>query len=108
LVCLIKIQLYNFLLYKGNTQRAFFGDLMMIRTLVDLEKGDELTVNCLPHWETYEERHHSCTKKWGFQCECRLCELDRQEPPELAKERQNLVNDCKEELKLVNVTLKIG
>jgi hypothetical protein len=87
---------------KGNTQRAFFGDLMMLRALFDLKKGDEVTVNYLPPVKTYEKRQHGCTKIWGFQCECRLCELDRQEPPELAKERQKLVKKYKDELKLVN------
>jgi hypothetical protein len=71
----------------------------MIRALCDLKKGDEVTVNYLSSLKTYEERHRGCTKKWGFQCECRLCELDRQEPPALAKERQKLAEKFAEELK---------
>jgi hypothetical protein len=72
---------------------------MMIRALFDLKKGDEVTVNYVLPLNTYEERHHLCTKKWGFQCDCRLCQLDRQEPPERAKERQKLLNKFAEELK---------
>jgi hypothetical protein len=71
---------------------------MMIRTLIDLKKGDEVTVKYLSSMDTYEKRHHICEKIWGFQCDCRLCELDRQEPPELAKERQELVNKYEDEL----------
>jgi hypothetical protein len=82
--------------------RAIFGDLIMIRTLIDLKKGDEVTVKYVPPLETYEKRHYFCTKIWGFQCQCRLCELDRQEPLELAKERQQLVIKYEDELKLVN------
>jgi hypothetical protein len=72
---------------------------MMIRALFDLKKGDEVTATYVFPLNTYEERHQRCTTKWGFQCECRLCELDRQEPPELANERQKWVKKYEEELK---------
>jgi hypothetical protein len=91
--------IYKFFTRKGNTVRAIFGDLMMIRTVIDLKKGDEVTVKYLPPMDTYEKRHHVFTKKWGFQCECRLCKLDRQESPELVKERQKWVNKYEEEVK---------
>jgi hypothetical protein len=71
----------------------------MIRALIDLKKGDEVMVNYLSPLRTYDDRHNRCTKKWGFQCECRLCVLDRQEPPALAKERQKLAEKFDEELK---------
>ena len=72
---------------------------MTIRALFDLKKGDEVTVSYMPPVKAYEERNIAFTQKWGFQCECRLCTLDRQEPSELAKQRENLINKFNEELK---------
>jgi SET domain-containing protein len=84
---------------KGNIQMAFYGDLMMIRAICDLKKGDEVTVHYQPPLHTYEQRSAVLESKWGFLCDCRLCELDRQECPNIATERNQLVKAYKEEFK---------
>jgi hypothetical protein len=72
----------------------------MVRTFCDLKKGDEVTMGYLSPFDTYAERKARSTKKWGFQCgDCGLCNLDRQEAPGIVKERNQLVNQFKEEFK---------
>jgi hypothetical protein len=97
-------QKFEFISYKkfpskGNTETVFIGDLMMIRVLFDLEKGAEVILPVNPFFplQIYEERNNYFIRRWGFQCDCRLCILDRQEPKELAKKRKKLVEDFSKE-----------
>jgi hypothetical protein len=73
---------------------VWFGDLMMLRARCDLKKGDELTLEYVKPLGTYEERNAAFIRKWGFQCDCCLCRLDRQEPKELVEERKQLVKQA--------------
>lgn len=59
----------------ANTQRLFLNDFMLMYTLRDIKKGEELTtVYC--GLNEYDKRAEVCSH-FGFKCECRLCTLDQ-------------------------------
>ena len=60
-----------------NVYLFFLGDLMFVRSLRPISKGDELVLSYyLIH--DYEERTRSL-KSVGIVCQCRLCKLNRSE-----------------------------
>jgi hypothetical protein len=71
---------------------------MMLRTICDLKKGEEVTINYQYPFpmKSYEKRTEFLAKKYGFQCTCRLCQLDRQEPTGRVEKRKELVEEFNE------------
>jgi hypothetical protein len=50
--------------------------MMFVYALEDLEEGAELTTPYTSFTHSFAKRSDQLTKKWGFTCDCRLCELD--------------------------------
>ena len=73
-----------------------YGNLMLIYAVEDIKEGTELTVS-YTYCEFYAQRKEAITKQWGFECNCRLCELDRADPGGEAK-RKALLDDFQREL----------
>lgn len=75
-----------------------YGNLMLIYAVEDIKEGMELTVsNADIDVQFYAQRKENITKKWGSECNCRLCELDRADPGGEEK-RKALLDDFKREL----------
>ncbi|KAH7716696.1 TPR domain-containing protein [Aphelenchoides avenae] len=80
-----------------NARRAFYGDVMVAFTMVDIKQGEELTFSYESLSDSYEYRK-SHLMTYGVVCDCRLCELDREDPrcterEELAEEIDKLVEN---------------
>jgi hypothetical protein len=61
--------------------------MMFVYALEDLKEGAELTT---PYTTASTKRSKSLTKKWGFICACRLCELDERLGKAKAEQLQKL------------------
>ncbi|KAH8108157.1 hypothetical protein BXZ70DRAFT_1060770 [Cristinia sonorae] len=60
-----------------SANRAFFGDVMVMRASRNLNAGDEVTLAYHSGTEPLGERSEHLTLKWGFTCQCLLCKADR-------------------------------
>ena len=75
----------------------FLGDLMFVRSLRPISKGEELVLSYyLIH--DYEERSRSL-KSVGIDCQCRLCKLDRSESQEIKLQRANILETYKKSIR---------
>lgn len=75
-----------------NTYRSFVGDFMIVHSLSDLKKGEEIFFTYLYPMVSLEERS-LMLQSYDFTCNCRLCELDRADPH--YTERQKLICEIK-------------
>jgi tetratricopeptide (TPR) repeat protein len=79
----------------ANVTRIFFGDVMMIYALRDIQKSEELTMSYFGYVPDYEIRAERCMY-YGFVCDCLLCQLDREEKEcDFRKTRSKLVKKIK-------------
>ncbi|CAB4407767.1 unnamed protein product [Rhizophagus irregularis] len=72
-----------------NTDRIFWGDLMFVRTICPIKKGEELTFSYVDPMLAGEERLRSL-KSFGITCQCRLCKIDRAESPQITQKWKQL------------------
>ncbi|KAH7716333.1 hypothetical protein AAVH_16230 [Aphelenchoides avenae] len=70
-----------------NACRTFYGDVMTAYALADIEQGEELTLSYVPLMDSYVHRKSNIAE-YDVVCDCRLCELDREDPR--CKEREQL------------------
>ncbi|KAH7724045.1 TPR domain-containing protein [Aphelenchoides avenae] len=80
---------------RANTDRTFYGDVMTAFTLMDIKQGEELSLGYTPISDLYEQRK-SHLAKYDVVCDCRLCELDREDPRRT--ERQQLAEEITKNL----------
>ena len=74
-----------------NASRIFFRDVMVIRAIANINKGDEITL-------AYTNESTAFTRKikldsYHFKCTCWLCEEDRADGEEACKRRDELVKN---------------
>uniref|UniRef100_A0AC35EVQ2 SET domain-containing protein n=1 Tax=Panagrolaimus sp. PS1159 TaxID=55785 RepID=A0AC35EVQ2_9BILA len=62
-----------------NAFRSFFGDIIAIHASEDIKKGDEIFLPYLYPLNAYLERKNTIMAR-GFICQCKLCELDANDP----------------------------
>ncbi|GBB96464.1 hypothetical protein RclHR1_02760017 [Rhizophagus clarus] len=74
-----------------NVSLFFLGDLMFIRSLLPISKGEELVISYRDANCSYEIRSRYL-KSIGIDCKCRLCELEKSETPETSNRRTQLLN----------------
>jgi SET domain len=71
-----------------NAQRTLFGDVMVVRALVRLSQGDEITLGYASCNAIFEEREKTL-EYFGFKCDCWFCreeEMDGKPARERRKE----------------------
>jgi hypothetical protein len=71
-----------------NADHIAFSNVMVIRSVQAIKKGEEIFLSYMSHNETFEERK-KYLNKWFEECNCQLCHYDRQGPAE-AKKRKHL------------------
>lgn len=86
-----------------NVERAFIGDMIVIRAAQNLAAGSELTHNYVSVLDGYEERQNALAN-YGFRCDCRRCQIERETPIACRQKRCQLMND----LEMENVTLAMS
>ncbi|PKY58632.1 hypothetical protein RhiirA4_480714 [Rhizophagus irregularis] len=74
-----------------NVAQFFIGDLMFIRSLRPISKGEELIISYRSA-DSSEEIRLRYLKSVGIDCQCRLCKLDDSESPEVNDRRIRLLN----------------
>ncbi|CAG8710419.1 uncharacterized protein OCT59_027450 [Rhizophagus irregularis] len=74
-----------------NVAQFFIGDLMFIRSLRPISKGEELIISYRSA-DSSEEIRLRYLKSVGIDCHCRLCKLDDSESPEVNDRRIRLLN----------------
>uniref|UniRef100_A0A915EIZ0 SET domain-containing protein n=1 Tax=Ditylenchus dipsaci TaxID=166011 RepID=A0A915EIZ0_9BILA len=75
----------------GNSHRLFYGDVMMVYSLTDLKKDEEITFSYVDVLKPLQDRALSL-QHYNFVCKCRLCQLDRSDPN--YRRRDQLAEQC--------------
>ncbi|KAF2033869.1 hypothetical protein EK21DRAFT_57881 [Setomelanomma holmii] len=78
-----------------NSVRTFLGDMLFLRTTRHIRAGDEITAQYVTPELTLGERQEKYKSTWGFECDCRLCQVDDQVGPAVEQERMALFNELK-------------
>uniref|UniRef100_A0AC34FZV2 SET domain-containing protein n=1 Tax=Panagrolaimus sp. ES5 TaxID=591445 RepID=A0AC34FZV2_9BILA len=78
-----------------NACRTFYGDVMEVHAVVDVQKGKEICLSYIskPYLLDYsvrKEKFHD----WNFTCNCRLCETDSKD--EFSSKRAQMFAEFKE------------
>ncbi|KAH7723058.1 TPR domain-containing protein [Aphelenchoides avenae] len=78
----------------GTAYMAFYGDVAVVHALVDVKRGEEVTIigDGVHPFDSYRERKcdiKAIMRRSGFSCTCRLCEFDRNDL--LERKRRELV-----------------
>lgn len=81
-----------------NTDRIIWGDLMFVRTICPVKKGEELTSSYIDPMLAGEERLEKL-KLFGITCQCRLCKIDRAESPQITQKWKQLDEHFKQTIK---------
>ena len=63
-----------------NTSTRFLGDLLIMYANQDIKKNEEVTTSYLCGGVNYDKRQEKLFKKYHFQCDCKLCIYDKNEP----------------------------
>ncbi|KAH7704106.1 TPR domain protein [Aphelenchoides avenae] len=74
-----------------NVHRRFYGDVMVVHAIMDIKKGEEMTLAYIAPIHTYKDRAEQLKEGYDVVCDCRLCELDRADPR--CGEREQLLED---------------
>ena len=61
----------------SNCHTEGIGDLIYMISITDIKKGEELTVNYIPCDIEYIKRKNLLKAKWGFDCDCELCNYEK-------------------------------
>jgi len=70
-----------------NAAREQFGDVMVIRSIMKIAKGKEITIAYRGHGATFDTRKKSL-QKWIQKCDCHLCQQDRMLGVQKRKQRR--------------------
>ena len=62
---------------------------MMIHAVRDIDKGEEITLKYVNATKSCRERNAKLKHVYNFECNCRLCELERADPK--SDERDSLM-----------------
>ena len=74
-----------------NTLRSFLGDLMISRATRDIAEGEEISQQYVPVRPLVDIRNAQFRDGWGFECQCRFCESERQSPRDRLDKRKETV-----------------
>lgn len=77
----------------ANVNRAHIGDMMVVRAMRPIKKGEEL---CLSYMDTAMElrdRRSFLEQGWKFECSCKRCEADSMLSHEQQDHRANLIRE---------------
>ncbi|KAI9139522.1 hypothetical protein BKA69DRAFT_1126471 [Paraphysoderma sedebokerense] len=72
---------------RENANRFFIGDFMFIRSIQDIQEGEEITMTYIDSTKDYDVRQDTISQ-FGFKCECEVCEADKKIPTKVRIERQ--------------------
>ena len=71
-------------------RRTYIGDMMVFRAQADIPADTELKFGYISCLEDYEQRQ-KLLKKWGFQCECQVCLVEKEHSHKQVKKRTKTI-----------------
>ena len=74
-----------------NAQRTLLGDAMVVRALLPLSRGDEITLGYRGLDVSVDEREETLERGFGFRCDCWYCREEKMDGEEARKKRKKLV-----------------
>ena len=74
-----------------NAHRAVFGDVMVVRALLPLSQGDEITLGYTPPNMNIDERKKRLEQTFGFQCDCWYCREEKMDGEAAHKRRKKIL-----------------
>ncbi|GKT89204.1 TPR domain-containing protein (tetratricopeptide) [Colletotrichum tofieldiae] len=77
----------------ANAKKEYVGDLMVLRALRPIKKGEEI-FHSYDESADYEARQRALMTTWGFECSCALCAAEKTDDDKLRKKRYSLANDA--------------
>jgi tetratricopeptide (TPR) repeat protein len=70
----------------SNSQKICHGNLALVYATRPIAKGEEIFLSYCGEYRDYDQSKKEMKHKWGFECDCRLCQADAKcSPAELAK-----------------------
>jgi len=75
-----------------NATRTLFRDVMVVRALLPLSKGDEVTLGYISPDVSIDEREKTLETGFGFQCDCWYCREEKMDGEVARKERKQVVD----------------
>ncbi|KAI7161061.1 hypothetical protein KC349_g3111 [Hortaea werneckii] len=82
----------------GNAARAFLGDMMLVRALKDITKGQEILIPYLQPDMDHTVTLASLQQHWGFTCHCAICTAEAEVPQTEREKRTALVKNAEQML----------
>lgn len=76
-----------------NAEKSYIGDLMLVRATRDIKAGEEI-YHAYDESADYDTRQQSLKRTWGFECSCALCAVEKEEKPEVRRQRRELEKDA--------------
>lgn len=76
-----------------NVAKSYVGDLILLKALRPIAKGEELT-HAYDETADYDARAAALERTWGFKCACPLCVAEQKEDPAARKRRAELEQEA--------------
>ena len=75
-----------------NAKRAHFGDVMVVRALLPLSQGDEITLGYISPDISIDERQKRLERSFGFRCDCWYCKEENMDGEAAYTRRNKVIN----------------
>ena len=75
-----------------NATRALFGDVMVVRALLPLAQGNEITLGYISPTKSIDERQKTLQQTFGFQCDCWYCREENMDGEAAHKRRKRMID----------------
>ncbi|KAK3942908.1 hypothetical protein QBC46DRAFT_379061 [Diplogelasinospora grovesii] len=79
----------------ANAKKEYIGDLMVLRAITPIKAGEEI-FHSYDESSDYEARQEALMTTWGFECNCALCEVEKEDSPAVRKKRRDLATEADE------------
>jgi tetratricopeptide (TPR) repeat protein len=73
-----------------NVEPGFIGDLMMLRATRRIQEGEEI-FHSYDATRDYDARQVGLRTTWNFECDCELCQAEREDAEDVRKRRTELM-----------------
>lgn len=77
----------------SNADKEFVGDLIVMRASRAIRAGEEILHSYIESAD-YDERQAVLVDTWGFECGCRLCEVEKSDSVEVRRKRRELAGEA--------------
>ena len=79
-----------------NVEMLGIGDFMFLFADRKIRKNEELTVYYIENDEEYKKRQGKLKKQYGFECQCELCQIEKnkfKEMPDIKNKISKYINE---------------